>query len=931
MAFLDILVLPDYGENPSLDSLRRHLEPLRSLPSHTAQQKLYRLGYGWASVGLTLLELLIPDIPIDPIAIKNTATALQKKEHDRVSTEIGLHHSLQRVTTGNEDSYILSVLRHRLQSVAYNATDEITVTGRDNIAQLHVYWGEVWQFRNQVIAENKILDLLGSFTTTNEAAVLRERVLQESITGFYQRLDTMYPRFRDLNMLLKLAMSQLRLGVRLISKMNTVNPSASAAMNALLRYPSICEVPESFPGDQGSVLTAFDSAHLDLLRSVIQASAEKKTRYLLPRLEQSYNQVLGLWLIDKAKEADSEAASRSLYRGSVLEHNAMTDGEFEELEFLSLFPSFENSLVEGKGAPDQTRPSKNVPDEAMVQIANLHLTLFSPPIPVCKGFGMINQTRKKLLSEIIDSYIHALPDSLDATALVYRLRFVRDARTDTRTVEHHTSYNFYKDSNLPELKSAVKVVLDLRAYLKGLIDEWPEQMVLQHLVDRCDIVLGFGLKSPVAKVLSALEQLLLHTDDWEMFANRDNTLSSHRQSLTELIVRWRRLELSCWNGLLQSEARTFMEGASEWWFKLYEANIRGLMDALSIGQEDEYLANLVPLIDDFLSSSPLGQLSFRIRLLQSFGQYISELFATKNSQEERCLRRILCIIQSTLQYHRLYEPALQLYLEEQRAALDKDIKKFIKLASWKDINVQALKQSAQKTHHQLYKIIRKFREVLREPITQRLKAIPPTVSNIKPLPEPVSLQTGDQAFHIPSDLALCPTGPLSDLNSTFRKFETIIHSKLVSAISRRRNDYADDLAISIITISKELSETPIPQNHSAEKRTKFLKSLLVRKRKAFSDLLKELKKAGLTGSVKAEVLRQNSNMLWLKGQPVLNSIIANFEVEKGETYFSRLIGCLPELRSSLSDHHQDLQTRELQRGLSFLDSGFSLAVDLRAR
>lgn len=931
MTFFDALTL-EVGLNPPTQVLQKHLEPLRSLSHDTMEQKLCRLGYAWVAVGTALLELLIPDTPVDPVAIQNTTILLRQNERDRISSEIRLHQSLERIMTGNEDSFTLSVLRRRLRNIVDNMGDGTSVVGRDNVAQLHAYWAEVRQFKNQVISESKIFNLLQSFTTPSENTILREQVTQESITGFHQRLSSVYPEFSDLNMLLKLAMSQLRLGIRLVSKANTINAGAARTVSELVRYPSTREYLEAPPNHQSSVLPAFDSIYLDLVRFAFQASMEAKSKSLLQRLEQSYGQVLGLWLIDKAKEAENEAAAQSLYRRSTAEHSAMTDAELEQREFLALFPSFENSLVGETGTLNQTaRSDKNLPDDNMVQIANLHLSLFSSSNTIQEGLTRINGTQKKLLLEIMGSHVHSTPESLDAIALAHRLRLAYDAQTNLQTpVGHYTSYNFYQDPNLPELKGAMQVINTLRVHLKRLFDEWPEQMVLQHLIDRCDVILGFSLKSPVAKVLSALEQLLLQTDDWEMYANRDNSLSSHRQSLTELIVRWRRLELSCWNGLLESEARTFAEGGSEWWFRLHNAIIRGLSDTMKSGEEDTYLAKLIPLIDEFVSSSPLGQLSFRIRLLQSFERYISDLSTIKSGSEKRSLHRVIRIIHSTLQYYQLHQPSLQSHLAEQRTVLDKEIKNFIKLASWKDVNVQALKQSAQKTHHQLYKIIRKFREVLREPIYPRLKIRSSTVAEAQTLSQTPREQTGGHQSSLPAGLIASATGPLSDLGTTFKKFETV-HSSITSFIRRRVDNHADDLAIAIIATSKELSDVPVPTNLSSEKRTKFLKSLLVRKRKALSDLLKELKNIGLAGHVKAQVLQQNNDNLWLREQPILSSAIANLEVERVETYFSRLLGCLPELRSSLSDHHGDLQTRELLRGLSFLESGFSMAIDLRAR
>ena len=60
-------------------------------------------------------------------------------------------------------------------------------------------------------------------------------------------------------------------------------------------------------------------------------------------------------------------------------------------------------------------------------------------------------------------------------------------------------------------------------------------------------------------------------------------------------------------------------------------------------------------------------------------------------------------------------PAIDAHIAQQRETLDREIADYVKLATWKDVNVFALKQSAQKTHTYLHKSLRKFREILRQP------------------------------------------------------------------------------------------------------------------------------------------------------------------------------------------------------------------------
>ncbi len=66
-------------------------------------------------------------------------------------------------------------------------------------------------------------------------------------------------------------------------------------------------------------------------------------------------------------------------------------------------------------------------------------------------------------------------------------------------------------------------------------------------------------------------------------------------------------------------------------------------------------------------------------------------------------------------FYNQFSPRVKSFTTSERARIDKDVQNLIKLASWKDVNVYALKQSAIRSHHQLYKSVRKLRAVLQKP------------------------------------------------------------------------------------------------------------------------------------------------------------------------------------------------------------------------
>lgn len=327
-----------------------------------------------------------------------------------------------------------------------------------------------------------------------------------------------------------------------------------------------------------------------------------------------------------------------------------------------------------------------------------------------------------------------------------------------------------------------------------------------------------------------------------------------------------------------SQAKTFADGIAEWWFHIYDATIRGPIDAVDREQQDptqtlsDYLATLIPLLDDFIRASPLGQFHARMQLLHSFEVYCVHLAGTQPEFLRDTLNRVRRILHATQSYYSLFSLQVSTKLSDQRNVLEKELRGFIKLASWKDINVQALKASAQRTHHQLYKIIRKFRDVLRQPVSDHLH--PQYAGDLErqrlQIHQPLDTWGSLPLPSFPgNDSVPAPSAHLLNLEPTFKRFRDLLHIRIRPFISSCSALIVYNLAVDVIITTKELAAVAVAST-PAEKRDKQQKALMVRKRKAWSDLLKELKRAGFSINVKPDVLRQQSDARWIRDANTLD-------------------------------------------------------------
>ncbi|KAI6098294.1 hypothetical protein EDD16DRAFT_1527318, partial [Pisolithus croceorrhizus] len=831
-----------------------------------------RLGRCWVALSRVILELIVPDIPLDPAAILRRSTEFLQEEIQTLTDQITLHGHLESRTVGNETNPVIS---------------HLTVRAQERTALLQLRTGIPRQ----------------------EQRIETELLLDGSIP-------------------IREASSPLRLGLRLArhaygsAGTHLDNDSYVASLVAFPHIRSISTLLQA-PISVGSGLPQRTTGD--------QAAWFHKPGVVFT----SYEQAFRLWAIDRTRDEKKEQDLGSLYRGGTSSHDVDEEAEMER-EFLELFPTFEDGLLDERSSAGAAKgASHHLSAQHRHQLLVLHLQLMD--IDETHPYDS-EEIRRSALRSCLEANIMSCSDLLDRDTLHLQVSLLQEYlgvirnSCSTRT----KTSNFYVDPNIFEAKKALKVARSLRSRIVTILREWPDQMILQHLLTRCDVVLALDLNSPVAKLLSALENLLLQTEDWEMYAHREVSLTDDRQAITNLIVEWRRLELSSWKSLLDSQCQLFVDAVAEYWFHLYELLIRGPLNAVGedSGNLSKYLQQMPYLLDDFMRTSSLGQFHARLKLLKSFETLIGHMLENSATQST-ALRSVMPIVHFSWRFFHLYLPQLSQSLEDQRRSLEKEVDTLIRLASWREVNVQALKQSARKTHHQLYKVIRKFRDALRQPVAQKLSSL--LIESTEGARQPELLMCHRIHGHpfsrpfLPNTTISAPpsSAHLGNLVKLFGKFHSYVDGRIRRFLAQRTAYDVEQLSINIILRAKDLAGQTVPEGLNKEQREKYRKGLLTRKRKAWSDLLKELKRGGLAYRLKTDTASKLGDESWIRGQPLMPSsnIIA---AERGEVYFDRLRGCLPVLRKALLDHHSDINTRDLSRGICLTESGFALALETRS-
>lgn len=753
--FLSELGVPDQEIGPALSHKR--VEPT-----------LKSVATGYVAVARCLLHLYLPNIPLDPAVGLRAHYDFSRRQLSRLSNLSGVTEASEAYLTGNGTNSKIQRLKQEIISLRQqlDESDDVPIIREGNSALLAALFQELRAFKEQIISDVQLDQLVQAMSHQRPTSELanRQENLQRSIETLLKRLDAAYADLADILAPIRLALCFIKIGFSLLmqSCLNDAAPTNLLAFDKLVSnlvgFPTIAHtsiisslnLPASNKtGESPLQPTKGTLLQLTALSSVL-ANHAAFDRGAIHRLTQFYDRLHYLWSVDRKHEEDAAREAASLYKAKTDIQQIASDEELDAAEFAKMFPSFE-TRDEDTEAPGSSNVSATSSSSRLVQsadslaLARLHVGLFTS---INGRVGVdcsqeYDKLRHSSVCTLLPKLFETLDDVVDQKSAFYRIRTLVELgqATTSEGVDGALHHNFYTEPSVRQTAKAVPLLQALRTRLTGLIATFPDQMVLQNLRDRCDTVLALSSRSPIAQVLTSLEQLLQHTEDWESFASREHSLSAERTALIGLIVEWRRFELKCWSTLLSTVGEKFNEPVAEWWFRLYETAIRGA-PGVDVHVDDmptestSYYKDLVGLLNTFLSDSSLGQYKGRLELVLAFANYAAKLgaddaasfcpalrftsihsniSAISQMPGAESLRRVSRLMLNVHAFYSQYLSRIDAFLGTERRKIEKDVQDLIKLASWKDVNVYALRQSAVKSHHMLYKAVRKLRTVLQKP------------------------------------------------------------------------------------------------------------------------------------------------------------------------------------------------------------------------
>ena len=653
----------------------------------------------------------------------------------------------------------------------------------------------------------------------------------------------------------------------------------------------------------------------------ITSEPDDRNMHTIPEV---YHNLYNDWRQQLSDNQKEHAARSSLYK-----YRGSSEDQEETLDDLAqLFLNDDRTSSPGI----QTSYAEVDPRMISVSIARIHREMFKGSKSASQQIVTILKDAGRRLGNMRKDMIEASWSTFSTKRLLPVLILeLGESREDLQTLstdERH--YNFYTDAHLNEAQKLISILQNIQQRFTSLRKAWPEQATISDVLRVSNELLDTRYSEPIGKLLTKTEQLHGYIHEWQLVASKEYSASILYDRLTELLVSWRRLELLTWARLLELEDEKCIEDVEAWWFVAYEVIVAAPLSIIKSGQE--LGAHTEPLLDtliEFLRTTSLGHYSHRMKLIEYFVSHL-ELLA----HEIHSMQHLANALKNFLNYYWRFEPSVQDSIQKGRLALEKEMKEVVLLASWKDTNINALRDSAKRSHHRLFKVVRKYRALLAQPAQS-------IIEHGLPQDEIIDHPIQDLSFdgRVPAtDLAalrICEvalpgwaTKPLRFKDPGAAAFK-IIRMTEIPASSVDSAIYLQSYA-TILVASMESLQRETPSSVTKDNKS-ILKHLKARKRNLFTNTIKDIRQMGFRQNLNESALKkQASTSKVLMITPVFSGLGSDSAFEAADLYFHRLLDIIPRIKASASEHSGDLSQVEVVRSMTYLESILSVILEQRA-
>ncbi len=918
---------------------KTYLHPVLSLTTPCAEGNHHRrIGAGLVYFSLGSLQLWIPDKPTDPALDLSVQRDRYQRQKEEFQTRLQALQIFESTFFRQTTSLRIRKVEKELDLIGLEPPAPPVVRLKDsNLIPLQAEFSIIL---NGIIAKGPETVLLSSVKGPfeNNKIYASERsgevgLLRQNIDQMVRRLSRSHQEYDDLTLPVVRLLQILDLGATMLDW--SERESQAMEPRQSITYVSECTpflgaTPASL---SGTITGKFCSAG-NLYSKVLYLETATLVATLSPwylshvatqsRMLSSFESCYAEWKAHLQLDQSTEAKKAKYYE---YKGQDLNDDNIDSEEFREIFPIFEA----GQSSEEKAEQVQKFDSRAFtLKIANLHANIFAPEqgAPQLQRYLLQRLNSVALLlsgRQVDDSLIPPV------TMLPALLLLLEEHTQFLRGGESAKEYNIYADPNVSEARKLLDLVHRIVHRIKGIKEIWPEHALPLDILECCNDILHFLISDPIAKLFTKIEKLHSILNEWQVVASRQYTIAPFIDELTALIVAWRRLELSSWSRLLAQESFRCEEDARSWWFVVYEVAISIPLRILQQGVDCVgHAQDLVSTLISFLRATSLGQFSCRLRVLENF--YKMTEFLTQSGKSSQVISSALS---NVIEHFNRYEPSAQKSLDRGREKLEQEVREQIKLASWKDTNVTTLRESARRSHYKLFKIVKKYKALLAQPIEafispdashDRTELSQAPFSNSKGEEQTLSRALGVLEAHVQnwSDTPPRLREPQGSAASMVRLYSSCQSDLNVGS---ELHEYVLNFTS---TMTELRSQTPSKIDDDNRALVLHLKA---RKRRLLANVLRDVRHMGIRRNLNTQELERQRSLA-----PILTLIVALNEsgtpsdgrpigrcLTNARHYLHGFLDLVDQARKGLEEHSEDLSNSEIARCVGSLE-GFLLVM-----
>ena len=896
-------IISQYVE-PAVDSL--------AMLHHQSDQGKYRpslcgLGSALVYTAVAALQLMVPDRPFDPALYPAMVRERWRRRRTELSEQIEAQRKFNMRTMGQQTSLVQRLLEMDL--VDLGDEPQAAAVARPDTSEL----SSVQEEFNNVI--RLVLDVEPSKILVEDDPKEVKR-LRDDIDRVAERLQHLNRAYDDIVVPVAQLLKCLGLGAEIFAagKQARVANTVRGHLALLTGRPSDTVTwPVEIDGKSRQVRLSW-LHHYVTSRAIVGAGdTDACIRDYVRAIDSFYHD----WKDDLGQgQIDAEAKSRYYaYRGGE------DDQDVDSKQVAELFPTFEEEQEQNSEADANADEGSRDAQALAIELAALHEGLYEKTSrPVELGPHLLKEFKTSVGNAGQKEGMLSLQQSLPAILLE-----MKEQVSGLESTKSSSSFNIYTDSSADESRKLSNLTDAIQARFFDINDTWPEHAVPAEVISFCDEILDFKLDFPIAKLLTKAEKLLEIIAQWQSVASREWSVAAQMDQLTEMIVSWRKLELLSWWKLLDIEKTKQNENARAWYFIAYEAVIYNSRAIIETGGDvAAYCQELARTLEEFLKLTTLGQYSPRLKLLIALSSTLAEI-----SNLDQRLHSVSARVANVVYHFQRYEEHIEKELQSGRAELEKAINEQIKLASWKNASVTTLRDSARRSHHKLFKVVRKYRTLLNRAVSV-LKGNESTSNTDMATMNPILLEPDFSTVPLESALSVCGSGLIdwstrpSRLKNPAGSAATLRHVYLSHQgqleIASELMGFREELDKSVKSLRTETLPTVTEDN------TSLVRHLRERKRRLFADTIKAVAHMGV---------RRNLATNELKKQDATSTVLATCpgvstqHKPAADDEFHQLVDSMPSVRATYTEHSPDLTDGEVRRSVGLLEGLLYIAIRQR--